>query len=318
MRIRCFRYRTALSAPIPVSGFDSRDREGLLICCESGGRCLWGEAAPLTGLSRETLDGALDDIRAIVHGLKSPALACPSVRFAWQSFQLVPGHRHVAIAALLSGSPADVLRQATLLADTSWTTVKLKIGRSADPLEDARLVRQVRQRLRTDQQLRLDANRAWDRMQAKQFAAALDGASIAFIEEPLKEPHELESWYAESGLPYALDETLRETRSLVSFPNAAALIVKPTLLGGTASLDRLSEAGIPLIYSACFESGVGIWNVACLASQHAPQRAAGLDTYRWLTDDLLRSPLDMSDGTLSLTEPPVVDVRRAQLQEVDL
>ena len=69
---------------------------------------------------------------------------------------------------------------------------------------------------------------------------AVVGAAIDFLEEPTGNPADFERLYANTGLPYALDETLRETIDLTPFPHAAGIVIKPTLMG---SFDRLSGGG---------------------------------------------------------------------------
>jgi O-succinylbenzoate synthase len=82
------------------------------------------------------------------------------------------------------------------------------------------------------------------------------------------------------------------------------VVLKPSLvhLPGLASL--LATAGFPvkrLVFSAAFESGVGISVLAQYAAAFGtPGVAAGLDTYRLLSEDVLETPLPLAPGHINL------------------
>ncbi|MNM48806.1 o-succinylbenzoate synthase [compost metagenome] len=68
-------------------------------------------------------------------------------------------------------------------------------------------------------------------------------------------------------------------------------MLKPTLLGSLANSEalvaRARELKLKVIVSSCFESGIGLGQLARLAGEWAPDQAPGLDTRRWLARDLL-------------------------------
>jgi molybdopterin/thiamine biosynthesis adenylyltransferase len=74
-------------------------------------------------------------------------------------------------------------------------------------------------------------------------------------------------------------------------PQLRALVLKPTLLGALANSEalvaRARELKLKVIVSSCFESGLGLGQLARLAGEWAPDQAPGLDTRRWLARDLL-------------------------------
>jgi O-succinylbenzoate synthase len=214
----------------------------------------------------------------------------------------------------LAGAPERILPAASRLRKTACQAVKLKVGRAPSVDDDARLVREVRRRLRPDQALRLDANRAWDFDTAVEFGRAVAPCDIAYIEEPLRQPRRLEQFRQSTGCDYALDETLLESPDLRAYPGVAALIIKPTLLGGSDDIQPLAATGIPLVFSACFESGVGIYQIGQLALRWAPGRAAGVDTYSRLARDVLWRPLRMRNWMLTLDSRPQVNLE--QLREI--
>lgn len=302
--MKLYRYRLPFREPIKLRSEDQCDREGLLIETPRG----WGEAAPLPGFSRETLG---DAIAALQTG---PSFSLPSLRFAWESADEEISAVDVSINALLFGDRAKILQTARELAASKCRAVKLKVGRAVDPQDDAALVQEVRECLRADQALRLDANRAWNFDHAISFGLAVSGLAIEYIEEPVADPNRLEEFWQRTGCPYALDETLVETHDMEPFRHSAALVVKPTLLGGYTDIEPLRRHNKPLVFSACYESGVGIAHIARLVMRCGRDVPAGLDTYSRLADDVLRGRLDMCDWRLSIKGPLSVD--RDKLEEI--
>ena len=86
--------------------------------------------------------------------------------------------------------------------------------------------------------------------------------------------------------------------------------------GGREAIGRLARTGKPIVFSAAFESGVGISLIAQLAAEFSPQLAAGLDTLDWLANDLLIESPTKRDGLFSIASEPVVDTSR--LERIEL
>jgi O-succinylbenzoate synthase len=128
--------------------------------------------------------------------------------------------------------------------------------------------------------------------EAVAFAEGIAEVPIAYIEEPLRDPAQLSMLASQTGLPIALDE------SLVGMPVAAlqvhdyvsAIVLKPTVLGGlihTLRMARMAQSlGITPVLSAAFETGIGLRTLVALAACLG-DTPVGLDTYRWLADDIL-------------------------------
>ncbi len=135
----------------------------------------------------------------------------------------------------------------------------------------------------------------------------MDDIELEYIEEPLTDSSQLEELYSRTGVKYALDETLLHHDSVEQWPNAAALICKPTILGGREPARRLAASGKPIVFSAAFESGVGIARIVQLAAEYSSQVPAGLDTLDWLTDDLLQSSPEKRNGKFAFMKEPRVD-----------
>ncbi len=320
MSYELFRYRLPLKWPLHVGNQHLTWRQGVLLRLDTRANwaepqgpndgpsqrdTAWGDAAPLPGYS-------VDSLASIVDPLERPK--SPSWQFAVDSAQIPWDTGRIPTAFLLSRIAEDVAEQLTHVADLPHRAIKLKVGRQPDPIDEATRVLRIAGSLRSDQTLRLDANRAWTFAQALQFARHLAPVvhRIEFIEEPTGNPSEFPRLWDETGLGFALDETLAQSTPWSVTPGLKALIVKPTRLGGRDQIDALARHGIPLVLSATFESGIGLLRIAQLAKHYSPDTPAGLGTYRWMADDVVKAPLAMEDGTLRWNGAPAVDVERLQ------
>lgn len=303
--MRAFRYRLPLKSSLKLGSEQVDHREGILLHTEGN----WSDVAPLPGFSKESIED-------VVRYLKQPSGPCPpALKFGLDVLKRPLEPCSVPLNALLHGSTSEVLDRCRVVADSAFEVVKLKVGRG-DVGGEIELVREVRNILRGNQKLRLDANRAWNFESACEFATGVADGSIEYIEEPLQNALQLEELRGVTGVRYALDETLADRMSLDLFPNAAALVYKPTLLGGRERIHEIAGMGKPIVFSACFESGVGIARIAQLATEFSPHVPAGLDTHSWLNTDIVSAGLDFFDGRLEISSRFEVDLEL--LEEVEL
>lgn len=241
------------------------------------------------------LETAVLNLLASVRGLSLAALLAPS---CWKK---------LPVNGLLTSGPM-VAKQAQDLAAEGYTAVKLKVGRQ-EVAQDIAAVRAVCQVLGGRCALRLDANRRWDLATAVQFGQAIADGGIEYIEEPVAEGTLIAAFHQATGLPVALDESL--TEQPVTAPYLAsgvqALVLKPALLGGLERTQALihfaRQRGIRTVISSVFESGVGLAALASSAAALCAQRIpAGLDTYRWLAEDLPEIPFAATHGLVDVEE----------------
>lgn len=337
--IEIFRYDLPLARPLHIQDQEVTRRTGLILKFGLDEPDLgYGEIAPLPGLSRETLDQALESaIRwsgllgrlPKDPGEREQALAflqdTPSVAFGIECATF--GFRHsigspyalglfsksrrsVSVNALISGTLDNAVEQALAVRDRGFRAAKLKVGRQT-PETDVETVWQVREALGDAVALRLDANRAWDLDAAVTFARGAQDCRIEYLEEPLASPEHLREFVRRTGVPVALDETLMEQGSFQGFLHdkdwVKAVVLKPTVLGGIGRCGQLAydalEFGITPVVSSCFESGLGLIALARFASALTTEDIpAGLDTYDWLGEDVLSRRFTISNGSLDLDE----------------
>jgi o-succinylbenzoate synthase len=305
----------------------------------------YGEVSPLPGLHNEDLHSALMQWRdlspeLVGQGLSQSLRALDNgFECRWGNRQLLPSLRYglemavlnllacqqsISLAGLLAPSYPQSLAISGLVMDNKdvesqllemrsrdFATVKLKVGRRS-LRDDITIVRTARRLLGEEVTLRLDGNRRWDFETAVRFARAVTDCTIEYIEEPLSNPIRLAEFCAFTGMAAALDESLvgQDPEQMVLPQGVESLILKPAILGGLERtkgwISRTRDLKIKPIISSTFESGVGLATlVQVAAALTGGEYAAGLDTYRWLGDDLLEERFEIG---------AVIDVNRADGQ----
>lgn len=303
--MRAFRFQIPFKNPIRLKGRVYAEREGVLL--ERNGQ--WSEASPLPGFSLETVD----DIIASLRGKQKPPA---SLLFALSALdEPFADPISVPYNFLLLGDSEEVAERTADCQLSQCKAVKMKVGQDS-LASDIKLVKEVRQALPDNIQLRLDANQSWDFEEAEFFIRSLEGLDFQYIEEPLRDPLRIEELFHQTDVKYALDESLVQADCLDPWPNAAALICKPTLLGGRKAVEKLALTGKPIVFSSAFESGVGIMRIMQLAAEFSPDIPAGLDTLAWLANDVLEDSLRKENGLLNT--PRQIDVSEVAIEEVEI
>lgn len=351
-----YRYELPLTAPLHLGGDTVESRRGLLVRFTTAeGTVGWGDAAPLPGFSAETLaevetharsmaprwtgtqipltDRSLDrTLRRLVGDEQWPA----SLRFAVETavVELLAAARGTFLPAVLGPPPAplelnalipDLLdggeEQAARRRDAGYRALKVKVGR-ADVADEAKGIRALCHVLGDGTALRLDANRAWSIDEARAFAEAIRGVEVAYIEEPLADPTQIDDFVAQTGLPVALDETTRDVPpEALRDHSASAVVLKPTLLGGLRRtrtwIQTARECQATPVISAAYESGVGLRMLVTLAATETDV-PAGLSTYDRLAADIFtpRLPLEGPTVDVGAVTAPIFQVDRARLTPV--
>lgn len=315
---RLFQYELSLLPP-----FESK--KGLLLqLIQPSGISSWGDIAPLEGWSKETFEQALEQVsflKRLLFSKESETLTAemnffnqlhPSVAFGFESAfsTLFLRDRNlnlqVPLCALMTGSKEQILQQAKQAATDGYTFVKLKVG-DLPFAEATDLVKTFKESFK----LRIDVNRAWPLEQVQEFFAQFTLGTFDYVEEPVQESKDLASF----SHPFGLDETLREQPidNFLTLPKFKAAVIKPTLTGGLTRLRpyvrKMQNTSVRIVLSSAFESGVGIAQIAYLTKQlPIPPVPIGLDTYRYVKEDILEKRLVMDKGVFHLHQFPTPDL----------
>ncbi|XP_042431039.1 protein PHYLLO, chloroplastic-like isoform X2 [Zingiber officinale] len=231
------------------------------------------------------------------------------------------GPKQIEICALIdhSGSPKEIADVVYQLVDEGFNTIKLKVARRKNPLEDVEVIRAIRQVVGYKINIRVDANRKWTYEEALQFGSCVKHFNLQFIEEPVNREMDILKFCDESSLPVALDETIDNLKGdlfhgLKKFahPGIVAIVIKPSVIGGfenAATVAKWAQLHKKIaIVSSAFESSVSLSVYIQFAYYLERQNAAvckiegrelnaalahGLGTYRWLKEDVTSSGIDI-------------------------
>ncbi|CAM6124850.1 unnamed protein product [Calypogeia fissa] len=230
-------------------------------------------------------------------------------------------HGSVRVCGLLDsdGSPEDTADAAVELVNEGFCTLKLKACRRQSSLEDAAMVKLVRERVGPSIHLRADANRRWSYEEAVDFANSIQSCGLQYLEEPTNNPLDIPRFCHETGLAVALDESLDEDTvdiekklQMYACQGVVAVVIKPGRVGGFEKSWQIAQwaqmQGMAVVMSSAFESSISLAafsqfaahvdqysKVANSALNHNEEGklnvarlnvvAHGLGTYKWLNDN---------------------------------
>ncbi|GGD33333.1 o-succinylbenzoate synthase [Franconibacter daqui] len=300
-RAQVYRYSLPMDAGVVLRERRLKCREGLLVRLGEGEREGWGEVAPLPGFSLETLEEAQAATVAWAQAWRSgqavslPGLPAADFGVSCALAELggeLPLKADFRVAPLCSGDPDELF--ATLSAMPGEKIAKVKVG-LYEAVRDGMVVNLLLEAL-PDLRLRLDANRSWTPLKARQFAKYVNPANrprIAFIEEPCQRREQSREFARETGIAIAWDESLREADfTFDAEPGLSAVVIKPTLTGSLHNVrEQIAQAhalGLEAVISSSIESSLGLTQLARLAAWLTPMTVPGLDTLSLMQAQLVR------------------------------
>ncbi|GEM_PF-134184 len=313
-----------LLRPLETARGPIRERAGLILSLwDERGNVARGEAAPLPGFSRDTLEEARHDLRPAVlaqlsdHALRRPDEVGPLL----DTFAPGPAARHALDQALLGllavrrgtsigallhpGARRSIPLHALVstvddirslgLEKSGVRAVKIKVGAQQTAADVAR-VRAIRAALPPGVAIRLDANGAYAADEAVELLRQLDGLGVVAIEQPVApgDPQAMAQVRRAAGISVLADEGVQDLADLEAYLAADAIdgvVLKPMLLGGILRGYRLAEraadAGLGVSVTTTFESAIGRRGALELAAAvPGTLLTSGLDTGRFLARDL--------------------------------
>ena len=203
--------------------------------------------------------------------------------------------------------PKEGAQAALQAIEAGFTTLKLKAGAERETEDLVARVRAIRQAVGPDVRLRVDVNGAWDLPTAEDRLNAIAQFEIEYVEQPL--PADDTAGAAELrrqvGVPIAADEAVYApvaARRLLAEEAADVLVVKPARVGGPVAIFEIAAAawaaGVPVVLSTLFETGIGIAAARACAGGLPGGLAHGLATAGLLEHDLLLAPLAVDGGRM--------------------
>lgn len=298
----------------PWPGIGER-RRGWIVAISHNGLTGLGDCAPLPALGSEDFATAEQTLR---QSLPLAVLGAPPAEIA---LAFDPAEHLQRWRGCCRDAPAAACAIDTALCDLAARTAGLPLARWLNGAaarrvrvwsDKLKLPADLGQALRliaaTPGAVRLDANQAYGFDDAVTLITALRHREVDHLEEPLRAPSlaELAVLQQMADFPIALDE------SLAGFGVEAVLrsrlrrvVLKPVLHGGplrTLELARrLRSGGIEVVVTTAMDSAIGAWMAAHVAAALDNGLAHGLDTARWLAEDVAAGPAPR-DGWLEIPD----------------
>lgn len=332
------KYSLPLAKPLTIGNHKLTSRQGVIISLtDEAGLTGCGEAAPLPGLHKETLQQVVEQLSAMkdeIIGLNVPARPFdvdsqltellpknlyPSVRLAIEMaiFDLCVQRDHsfinkhdvkIPINGLVMAQADNLFGEIESLLSAGYRSIKIKVGRQSAH-DDIRTIRKVKSLVGQKADIRLDANRLWNLDEAVGFCHVVGCELIDYIEEPLDDPGDYPAFFEQTDMPAALDETLAEKApgDIGWIDRVRAFVLKPSVLGGLEKtcqlIDFAKSRGIAAVLSSAFESDVSLRIFALFAARmQLTDTPVGLDTLKWFSTSLLEGSFKIKDGRIDIKD----------------
>jgi len=313
------------------------ERKGFIIKFESDGKTGYGEANPLPEFGSETFEQdeealkgfklnlnilpedfiesiedslkALSDLPALRHGFEQAIfnLLCAKANISLNEILNCTSRPEIKVNAVIGLlNPAESASAALRLVKEGFTTLKIKAGREQFK-DDLNCLVAIQKAVGDEVKLRIDANGKWNTNEAIENLKALEIFNIEYVEQPVKNLIGFQKVSKKSSIPLAADESIRsfnDAKNFIKSRTIKALVLKPMLLGGiipTLKIIQIAEKeNLKVIISSSFESSLGRSWAIFAASTVKEDIAHGLDTARFLKNDLYPNPYPIRNGRIFL------------------
>lgn len=323
-------FSLALETPLETADGTIDAREGYLVrLVDEEGVVGYGEAAPLPGWTESPQDceaalaRARDAIReadpsAALEAVDRQVAARHAVSLALADLQAsreaMPLYRYLGNGPMIGrvpvnatigdGSPAETREEARAAAERGFDCCKLKVGlRNVE--DDLERVRQAREAVGPDVELRADANEAWTYEEAARALEGLGDLDASVLEQPLPagalEGH-ADLRDGDHGVEIALDEGLLEhgVDAICDAGAADVVVLKPMALGGIDVARKVAawvtELDVTPIVTTTIDGVVARTGAVHLAAAIPDIPPCGLATGEFLAEDLGRDPVLLEKG----------------------
>ncbi len=336
MKATYHKYILNFKKPSGTSRGIMTEKETWFIILENKGKKGIGECGLLKGLSIDDrpdyetkLNWVCNNIHLGKDLLWESLLEFPSIQFgvemAFQSLQsespflLFPseytnGHKSIVINGLVwMGNQDDMLLQIQEKIANGFSCVKLKIG-AIDFDKELALLRFIRQNFSPNQiEIRVDANGAFDVINALDKLIQLSEFKLHSIEQPIQKNNtdSMAELCRITPFPIALDEeligvfTLHEKVALLQKIKPQYIILKPSFIGGfRGTLEWITLAEklqIGWWITSALESNIGLNAIAQFTFLQQNLMPQGLGTGALYTNNF-ECPLEVYDGQLWYTD----------------
>ncbi|MGA7721330.1 MAG: o-succinylbenzoate synthase [Ignavibacteriaceae bacterium] len=331
-------YNLKFKNPFESSKGSLNERNGFLIHLKSSsGKTGVGDAAPLPESGSESYAEAENELKKLKLNLKinfhdiensitqslSSLDKFPALHHGVEQalINLISKENNLSINEILNESsnnrinvnavigfltPDESAEEAQKLIRQGFTTLKVKAGR--DKFEDdLNCLKAIRESAGTKIKLRVDANGKWELNEAIKNLKRMKLIDPEYVEQPLNGLANFIKLKNKTGVPLAVDESIRTIKDAVEFIQHKAVsfvILKPMMLGGIIPVMNIKnfaeQNGLKVVITSSFESVVGRSMAIFAASTVKEQLAHGLATGNYFEKDLFADPYPVKNGMISL------------------
>lgn len=186
-----------------------------------------------------------------------------------------------------------------------FDTIKIKLGRIKRERE-RELLKMVAIKLGDNIRIRTDSNMKMNFDEAVEFFRIIDPGRVEYAEDPFPDLERIPEFYSKTGIKTGIEvnESYNFLGELADNQGVGAIVAKPAKIGSLRNLEAIFKycykKNIPLILSSLFESGLGIINIAKISAIFDYKMSAmGLDTLKYLKEDILKFPIIFQDGSIA-------------------
>lgn len=339
VRSSCSPYILKLKQPFSTSKGNISERKGFLIKLDSAnGKSGYGDCCPLPAFGSESYEQAeakiqdlelkikidVNDIENSILKTLEPLSGFPSLRHGFEQalLNLISRDMNLSLNEILNSSskktlnvnatigflsPEESVSRAKELVSKGYKTIKLKIGRE-DFKEDFACIKNVRENIGKEINLRVDANGKWNLPDTNSYLNQLEKFGIEYAEQPVNKIDDYLALSHKTRIPIAVDESIRslkDTYNFISRKAISVIILKPMMLGGIIPtlkiIEFAQENKIKVVITTSLESCVGR-SFAVLAASFVEQETAhGLGIAELFENDLFTDPYPVKNGQIHLS-----------------
>ncbi|TVZ55256.1 o-succinylbenzoate synthase [Lutibacter sp. Hel_I_33_5] len=326
------KYILNFKSPSGTSRGILRTKETWFIILKKDGKIGVGETGLFQGLSiddvhdyEEKLKWACKNIILGLEKLLLKLVEFPSIQFGLEqaflslesktSFELFPseftkGKQSISINGLVwMGNQQFMKNQIKEKIENGFSCIKMKIG-AIDFNTEIELLKSIRKEFtKSEIELRVDANGAFEPKNALEKLKILSDLEIHSIEQPIRQGQieEMANLCSKTSLPIALDEELigvfsqDKKQQLIEIIKPQYIILKPSLIGGFSGskkwIEIANKQSVGWWVTSALESNVGLNAIAQFTHTLQNKMPQGLGTGSLFTNNF-ESPLRVKNGTL--------------------
>ncbi len=319
--------------PFITSAGTLTHREGYWITLSDGSVRGIGEAAPLPGFSKETLqevryalegfhqaaEGEYYDRDELLSLIQVHTEEIPSARFALETavFDILAQQKNIPLAKVINPkATAEVAVNGIAgihFPGEGFSVMKVKTG-FRNLFDEMENMEYLTQSYGADVQFRLDCNGAFDLPRAIRFCKEMERFNIDYVEQPLPADalEDLAELRFHTKIPIAVDESLTDYSSaemILESQAAEVFIIKPMVSGGFIECENIikliQSENIRTVITSSFETQVGRTSCLHLTAANHITEACGL-----ATGELLNEPdsIQIKLGQIEIPQLPGLGV----------